>query len=609
MKKVLGSIAALSALGATAAIDHAEAAASEQSAPNETSVAHHTVEADALRVRTGPSTSHGILGLVTEGQSLEVTGEQQGWYEIDYNGQTAYVSKDYVSSTSYTVTVSSLRVRVGPSSAHPVIGHVQQGQEVTVVSELENWYKINFNGQTAYVSKDYISAGSDSQAETSSPATVQQDGTYVVDAASLRVRTGAGTYHPIIGGVLEGQALQVTGIENGWYQVTYKGSTGYVSSEYVRFVQGGTNVENTVAAAPAAPTTQSLYVDTASLHVRSGAGSQYGVLGSVKLGQKLEVSNEQNGFFQISYNGQTGYVAKAYLSETPVAAAAPAAPTTQSLYVDTASLNVRSGAGSQYGVLGSVKLGQKLEVSSEQNGFFQISYNGQTGYVAKAYLSETPVAAAAPAAPTTQSLYVDTASLNVRSGAGSQYGVLGSVKLGQKLEVSNEQNGFFQISYNGQTGYVAKAYLSETPVAAATPAPAPAPAPSTAADTSSTVGSNNAASVLSYAKSLVGTPYVWGGTTPGGFDCSGFVYHVYHKFDSSFGRTNTAGYWSSLTKTTDPQPGDLVFFQNTYTAGPSHMGIYLGGGSFIQAGDSGVAISSLSNPYWQQHFLGYAKTN
>ncbi|WP_342048974.1 SH3 domain-containing protein, partial [Bacillus sp. OTU530] len=64
----------------------------------------------------------------------------------------------------------------------------------------------------------------------------------------------------------------------------------------------------------------------------------------MKLGQKLEVSNEQNGFFQISYNGQTGYVAKAYLSETPVAAAAPAAPTTQSLYVDTASLNVRSGA-------------------------------------------------------------------------------------------------------------------------------------------------------------------------------------------------------------------------------------------------------------------------
>ncbi|GAA3319326.1 hypothetical protein GCM10020331_025760 [Ectobacillus funiculus] len=79
---------------------------------------------------------------------------------------------------------------------------------------------------------------------------MQQDGTYVVDAASLRVRTGAGTYHPIIGGVLEGQALQVTGIENGWYQVTYKGSTGYVSSEYVRFVQGGTNVEKYCSCSP-----------------------------------------------------------------------------------------------------------------------------------------------------------------------------------------------------------------------------------------------------------------------------------------------------------------------------------------------------------------------
>lgn len=445
MKKVLGSIAALSALGATAAIDHAEAAP-DQSTPSEKSVAHHTVEADSLRVRTGPSTSNGILGLVTEGQNLQVTGEQQGWYEIDYNGQTAYVSKDYVSTTSYTVTVSSLRVRIGPSNSHTVIGHVQKGQEVTVVSELEHWYKINYNGQTAYVSKDYISAGSEGQAaQPSAPATVEQDGTYVVTATSLRVRVGAGVYHPIIGGVVEGQALQVNGIENGWYRITYKGSTGYVSSEYVRFVKDGTNV------APVAPT-QTRYVNVSSLYVRSGAGTQYKTLGSVKLGQKLEVSNEQNGFFQISYNGQTGYVSKAYLSETPVASTTPA-----------------------------------------------------------------PSAPSAPGANTT--------------------------------------------------------------------------------------------SLLSYAKSLVGIPYVWGGTTPAGFDCSGFVYHVYNKFNSSFGRTNTAGYWNSLTKTTDPQPGDLIFFQNTYTAGPSHMGIYLGGGSFIQAGDSGVAISSINNPYWKQHFLGYTKAN
>ncbi|MBJ3791659.1 C40 family peptidase, partial [Bacillus sp. OA1] len=119
--------------------------------------------------------------------------------------------------------------------------------------------------------------------------------------------------------------------------------------------------------------------------------------------------------------------------------------------------------------------------------------------------------------------------------------------------------------------------------------------------------SGDSSSVLAYAKSMQGVPYVWGGTSANGVDCSGYIYHVFKKFGHNISRQSVAGYWSSLPKTSSPQPGDLIYFQNTYKSGPSHMGIYLGGGSFIQAGDKGVAIASLSNSYWKSHFLGYTK--
>ena len=127
----------------------------------------------------------------------------------------------------------------------------------------------------------------------------------------------------------------------------------------------------------------------------------------------------------------------------------------------------------------------------------------------------------------------------------------------------------------------------------------------------STTTNNDSSSVqvdelISNAKEHIGTPYVWGGTTPSGFDCSGFMYYVLNKSGYDVGRTNVAGYWELGDRTNNPQKGDLVYFQGTYKAGPSHMGIYLGNGKFIHASSSkGVTISDVSNSYWSSHFLGY----
>jgi LysM repeat protein len=113
--------------------------------------------------------------------------------------------------------------------------------------------------------------------------------------------------------------------------------------------------------------------------------------------------------------------------------------------------------------------------------------------------------------------------------------------------------------------------------------------------------------LLTEAKKLLGTPYAWGGTTPSGFDCSGFIYYVFNQTGKSITRTNTDGYYNRSYYIHTPKPGDLVFFENTYKKGISHMGIYIGDDQFIHAGDSGVAISSVHNSYWKSKMDGYKR--
>lgn len=118
----------------------------------------------------------------------------------------------------------------------------------------------------------------------------------------------------------------------------------------------------------------------------------------------------------------------------------------------------------------------------------------------------------------------------------------------------------------------------------------------------------NSQSLINTAKNLLGTPYAWAGSSPQGFDCSGFIHYVLNESGTSMTRQSTEGYYSRSYYIDEPQPGDFVYFENTYKAGISHMGIYLGNNEFIHASSSkGVMISSLDEPYYESRFDGYKR--
>ncbi|WP_081085334.1 C40 family peptidase [Priestia megaterium] len=135
-------------------------------------------------------------------------------------------------------------------------------------------------------------------------------------------------------------------------------------------------------------------------------------------------------------------------------------------------------------------------------------------------------------------------------------------------------------------------------------APSPSkPVPPSNASTSS------ASKLINTGKKYIGVKYVWGGTTPSGFDCSGFLDYVYKEALGIKLPRTVADIYKVGVSVKSPSVGDLVFFE-TYKPGPSHAGIYLGNGQFLQAGSStGVTISSMSNSYWSQRYLGAKKIN
>ena len=263
-------------------------------------------------------------------------------------------------------------------------------------------------------------------------------------------------------------------------------------------------------------------------------------------------------------------------------------------------LRLREGASTDTGIITTAYNGENVVIISKEGDWYKVVYNLETGYMCGDYLRVKE-------RENIELGYgvIEYSLVNLRSGPSTASGLVDQASDGEKVFIFGFNCGWYKVKYNGQICYVRSDLVSLTEVpysnyagkgsssSGSSSSSAPSYENNTSYDSSS-IGSQ----IATYAQKFVGYPYVYGGTTPSGFDCSGFVQYIYRQFGYSINRTATAQLGNGYSVSYDDlRPGDLVFFG--YGSSASHVGMYIGGGQFVHAQNSstGVVISSLAGSY------------
>lgn len=184
-------------------------------------------------------------------------------------------------------------------------------------------------------------------------------------------------------------------------------------------------------------------------------------------------------------------------------------------------------------------------------------------------------------------------SLNLRSGAGTDYDIITTIPKGTIVNTIGATGNWTEVTYEGNQGYVSSQYISVR---------------KTMTDRSgSSINreSSKGGEVVEYAKKFLGVKYVYGGSSPSGFDCSGLTSYVYKQFGYSISRTASGQASNGVYVSKDElQPGDIVLFKNG-GSGIGHAGIYVGDGEFIHSVKPGVSVrtSSLNSGYYANNYV------
>lgn len=166
----------------------------------------------------------------------------------------------------------------------------------------------------------------------------------------------------------------------------------------------------------------------------------------------------------------------------------------------------------------------------------------------------------------------DGSSLNLRQAPGTESAKIGSLVYGSLMCLTGFEDGWFQVNVNGKTGYVSADYVLAVQADGSRRDDAVAPV--------STLGQQ----IVDYAKTFIGTPYVYGGSTPSGFDCSGFTSYVYRHFGYELNRASRDQRSNGVAVTRDQlQPGDIICWSG-------HVALYVGNGQCIHAPRTGTTI-------------------
>lgn len=243
------------------------------------------------------------------------------------------------------------------------------------------------------------------------------------------------------------------------------------------------------------------------------------------------------------------------------------------------ALRLREATSTESTVLATAPKGEAVVVLEDAgSGWYKVDYKSVEGYMSGEFLD---VQSAADVKIGYGMVKTDGATLNMRSGPGTDFDKVATLSNGTVVDIVGIDAGWYKVTYNDKSGYVSSDYMITVKDSAGSRGDA------AAAASTSDLG----AQIVEYAKQFIGCKYVWGGNGPTSFDCSGFTKYVYAHFGYTLNRTATDQLSNGVSVTKDElQPGDLVFFKYNTSKPVSHVGIYIGGGQFIHASTNSYAV-------------------
>ena len=547
------------------------------------------------------------------------------------------------------VTGNRVNFRTGPGSNYSVITSLEKGTPVTVTDRSNSeWYAVSVAGQLGYISSAYLSISEDSvstvSAYTPSPSESSGDSTGYINAMYVRFRSGPGSDYSVLGEYNRGKAVTILGSGDGWTACMIDGQLGYVYSNYV--ASGSASSASTSTSATAAVQTAQVEQTPAVQPTFSLPQPDVTLTPEASATVAPEVTPSAAPASAITPDATVAPVQ----TEAPAATVAPSSSSTSGMEatINGTYVRFRSGPGTNHSILGTYNTGKVITVTGDAgNGWYQCIIDGMTGYVYSNYVlfydlasysvgsqadtqpaaettaqpaqTQAPAATAAPEASYTDG-YITGNNVRFRSAPSMTAAILGELFYGNQVTLCATQDGWSQVIYNGQVGYVSAKYVSEgssgltiggtetttgtdSDTSAATESSAASAATTTTAAVTS--GSATGQDVANFACQFVGYNYAWGGKSPEtGFDCSGLVYYVYQQFGYTLNRVAADQATNGVhVDASNLQPGDILCFYSS-SSYIGHVGIYIGNGYFVHASNSttGVIISALSGSYVSRGF-------
>ena len=583
------------------------------------------------------------LGTLAQNQLVDIYGVSGAYTRVRLNGVYGFVPTaqlgdlEFFAQTARLYVQSPTPIRQAPSASSPVLKEHQTNTLLTVYGTSGAYSRILFRGQYAYV-----------LTSTLAPLKVYARTARLYVQTPAAIRSAPNTSSPVLKQHQTNTLLTVYGTSGAYSRILFRGQYAYVLTSTLaptkvyaktglRYASKPTAIfKDTTAKTIIRTMKRAEQIDiygTSGSYTRVKLGSVYAYVKTTDLVTKKPDLYDVTGIryvlddkvvvhpkasltgkiatlkknAQLSIYGTSGYYTRVKIGTTfgyvdssrlglnkPVAR--PKVGTVFYVHFDQTPLFSADVAYSR--PAGYLSKGTKLiGLKAIDDDFWQVRLpNGTTGYVINPYIGTTkPDMRYTQQAINRQKIYTVKATSSYFATPVSPKSA-GLMEQGKRVYPRYRVGNFYVI----QSGW-SPVYL---PVSAVT------------VKTDTRIAQKNTSrgeKLIQAAAKHLGTPYTWGSQTAanGGFDCSGLIHYATNEAGKYGGRTNVSGYWygafftNRRTTISSGKRSDIVFFENTYTDGPSHIGIMLDNEYFIHAGGSQLQINSIYEPRWREHFLGF----